>query len=276
MRIGRSLLLLAAAASAATAAAAQQPPAEPDVAPANSPDIFVEGRQREAISAFVAALANPSKTNQYARWEADPCPIVAGLDPHQADFVSQRISAVAQPLHLTEGIGRCPPSALVIVTPDASATAAALARALPVTLRTDGQGKLDRFVASKRAIRWLSVTDPCGFGGCSLPGSRLKMSERPRFSAMIAIVDAQAIGGFSLGEIADYVAFVLLANPAPGGPWPASSILSMFDRDRAPGGRFALTDSDHAFLDGLYRTRPDAPSTSQRASIANRMIRKGR
>jgi hypothetical protein len=157
---------------------------------------------------------------------------------------------------------------LIVVTNDASGLATRFARAYPVTLRTDGRARLNLFAATSRPVRWLSVTD---LGGGVLPNSRLTLATDPHFKAMIVIVDARQIAGFSLGEISDYVAMVALANPRLAATRQPESILSMFDRARPEGGGFSLTRNDRSFLDGLYRSNPTLSAQSQRGAIERHM-----
>jgi hypothetical protein len=234
-------------------------------------EIVVEGRQEQALRNFVAAMTDPRRSRQIARWNGEICPTVVGVDARQAAFMARRIGEIAVSLRLRARSEGCLTTMLILVSTNAPALAASLARNYPIALRADGRSRLNRFVASTRPVRWLSVTDDCGFEGCSLPNSRLSRATRPQFQAMIVIVDAQQIGEFSLGELTDYVSVVALANPSLHRRWPSTSILSMFEEDRPPGFRFGLTDYDRSYLTGLYRTRIDGSGQEQRASIVRQM-----
>ena len=245
--------------------AAEAPPDAPE------PEIVVRGQQELALRNFVESMADPGLTRQLARWGAEICPTVIGIDPPQAEFMQRRIGEVAASLHIRARTGGCLTTMLIVFTPDAAGLAASFARHYPITLRADGQWKLDRFVASTLPVRWLTVTDPCGIEGCSLPNSRLTMATHPAFQTMVVIADAQQIGRFSLGELADYLSIVLLGNPPLSGHRPSTSILSMFEIQRTPGLRFELTTYDHSFLEGLYRSRAEGSGQEQRASIVHHM-----
>ena len=243
---------------------------------AQSPDdtggqIVVEARPEQALRDFVEALTDPGRTRQLARWNGEICPAVIGIEPAQAEFMQSRIAEVATALRLRARPSGCQSTLLVLVTPDAAALAASFARQYPIMLRTDGRGRLNRFVASRRPIRWLSVTDPCGPEACTLPNSRLTRATHPEFRAMLVIVDATRIGDFGIGELSDYVAFVALANPPLDRRAPSRSILAMFDAPRSPGHRFGMTGADATFLTAMYRSRRDASIQEQRSSIANGM-----
>jgi hypothetical protein len=234
-------------------------------------EIIIEARPEQALRDFVEALTDPGRTRQLARWNGEICPAVIGIEPAQAEFMQGRIAEVATALRLRARRVGCQPTMLVLVTPDAAELAASFARQYPITLRTDGRGRLDRFVASRRPVRWLSVTDPCGPERCGLPNSRLTRATHPEFRAMLVIVDSTRIGDFSIGELSDYVSFVALGNPPLDRRAPPRSILSMFETPRPPGHRFGMTSHDATFLTGMYRSRRDASIQEQRASIAEAM-----
>jgi hypothetical protein len=265
MRILRSWRRLLALASLPVLAAAQAPPPV-----ATNPEIVVRAQQEQALRAFVEAMANPGRSQQLGRWDREICPAVLGVDQAQADYVAGRIALHAAPLGLRARSAGCSTTMLIVVTNEAQALASAFARDYPVTLGSDGRARLGRFAASRAPVRWISVTELCPFG-CSLPNSRLSLATHPAFRAMILIVDGRQIGGFGLGELADYVSLVALGNPPLSGTRPETSILSMFERARPEGYRFELTNNDRSFLAGLYRSRANAPASEQRASIARRM-----
>jgi hypothetical protein len=248
----------------ATLAAAQPPPAE------TGPDIIVRARQEQALRDFVASVAEAGRSGQIARWNREICPAVIGIDQGQADFMARRIGELAASFELRTRTSDCRSTMLIVVTQDAAGLARHFARTYPITLRTDGRAKLNLFAATSRPVRWLSVTDLCGIG-CVLPNSRITRATHPQFQAMIVIVDARQIGGYSLGELSDYVAMVALANPRVAATREQESILSMFERPRRADGPFALTRDDRSFLAGLYRSNPELSAQSQRDSIVRHM-----
>lgn len=267
----RSRAVSAALLAAVFAAAAPSQPAQPQPT-LPSPDIVIRGSQERALRDFVTSVAEAGRSGQLARWNREICPTIIGIDQVQADFMALRIGAVAAPLELSAHTSGCRTTMLIVVTADAAGLGHDLARAYPVTLRTDGQAKLNLFAATSRPVRWLSVTD---LGGGALPNSRIIQATNPEFQAMIVIVDARQIGGYSLGELSDYVAMVALANPRLAATREQSSILSMFDRPRPSDGPFALTRNDRSFLTGLYRSNPNLSAGSQRGSIERHMRNDG-
>tara|TARA_B100000678_G_scaffold31743_1_gene23470 strand:- start:45 stop:857 length:813 start_codon:yes stop_codon:yes gene_type:complete len=233
-------------------------------------DLVVEGRKREALQEFVQALTDADRTRQLARWNRAICPSIVGVDEGQAALIEQNIARVAESLGLQAYPQGCPTTMLIVFDNEAQAIGAALAKNQTVFLGQQGRDRLIDFAETKNPVRWISLSDPCGFGGCTLTGSRLSKSERPAINMMLVLVDGQEIGAFGLNEISDYLSMVVLGNPVLGEAWPNTSILSMFSRKREDQP-FLLTDNDRAYLTGLYTSRTDATGPIQRRSIVQKM-----
>ncbi|NJD31965.1 MAG: hypothetical protein FIB04_08775 [Gammaproteobacteria bacterium] len=234
--------------------------------------IVVTGRRDEALRRFVESLAQTGPTGQLARWNHAICTAIVGIEPAQAERMAQRIADVARSIGLIRASSLCRPSMLVIVVPDPGEVAAQLAGKYPVRLAHDGRWRLKRFVETNQPVRWLALTDPCGgAGGCALPNSHIVLSTKPTFTAIVVIVDAGRLPGYSLGEVSDYLSLVALSNPPSERQPPTDSILSMFDRPRPPGARYELTQYDRAFLAGLYKVSLELNGRSQQTSIVSRM-----
>jgi hypothetical protein len=244
--------------------------APPQDAPSDQ-NIVVTAQTQKALRDFTEALSDTGPTGQIGRWK-EFCPAVIGIQPEEAEFMVGRIGAVAESIGLHADSPGCRPRTLILFTTDATALASEFARHYPITLRTDGRGKLKRFVASALPIRWLSVTDPCGIG-CTLPNSHIVMSTNPAFQAMIVIVDAKQIAEFNLGELSDYLAVIALSNPPLAAARPRDSILSMFAGPHPADRRFTLTGTDRSFLAGLYRSPTGMAADAQRGAIVTHMKR---
>jgi hypothetical protein len=234
------------------------------------PEIVVTGSRDEALRSFVEALAVTGPTGQLARWKHSVCPRVFGIESSRAERMAQRIVEVGQSVGLAGARSGCRPSVFILVTPDPDSLAAQLVARYPITLGRDGRSRLKRFVDSDRPARWLAVTDPCG-EGCSLPNSRIVKSTTPTITTMLVIVDAGRLAGYSLSEVSDYLALVVLSNPPADGEPPSDSILSIFGATRPAGARYGLTRYDREFLAALYRVELNESARSQRRYIINRM-----
>ncbi|MFT3729295.1 MAG: hypothetical protein QM759_15840 [Terricaulis sp.] len=103
-------------------------------------------------------------------------------------------------------------------------------------------------------------------------GTRLRSTTRQDFNFVVVIVDANRVGGASLGALADYIAFVTLAEINPNVQatnYP--SILNLFNADVAVRPT-EMTAWDLAYLDGLYHMTRNARSVSaQRDEISRRI-----
>jgi hypothetical protein len=233
--------------------------------------IIVEGRVKTFLENFVVSLSQAGPTDQLARWKDEVCPVVTGIDPAEAAFMQDRIVQLAQTVGLRRGRSDCVTTLMVVVTPDASSWSRNLVREYPITLRRDGGfGRLRQFTETTAAVRWISVINECG-EACALPGSRLRKATKPTFDDMIIVVDADQIGGLTIGELSDYVAVVALSNPPMVGSKPSASILSMFGTTRDPSSPFALTNYDRSFLKGLYGSTLDQSAKVQRQTIVSHM-----
>ncbi len=87
---------------------------------------------------------------------------------------------------------------------------------------------------------------------------------------VFVIVDSTQLDGISLGQVADYIAMVALAEIKTGvRPADSPTILNMFDAPQVAPPR--LSDWDRAYLKSLYTT--DQKSKLQRTLITREMVR---
>ena len=157
----------------------------------------------------------------------------------------------------------------IVFTPDAAGLANAVASDFPSD-NWKVRALLKGFVDSTRPVRWISLVDECG-GGCGLPNTRLARPTSPTLQAMLIIVDANKIAGFSIGAMSDFVGLVALSNPPLTAIPPANSIFSLFTASKPSGSNLQLTDYDLSFLGGLYGVRLNLDAETQRAAIAGQM-----
>ncbi|MGH6952504.1 MAG: hypothetical protein ACREH4_16690 [Vitreimonas sp.] len=129
-------------------------------------------RERTAAYAEAVALA-PASTDQYARWDDDICPRVAGLPGAEAQALIDRVARRAHEVGLNTGSAGCTPNLIVIFAPNA----ATVAREIVDTRRdllgyynerntsNAGRDALDAFVNSQHAVRWWHVARTVGADG---------------------------------------------------------------------------------------------------------------
>lgn len=249
-----------------------KPPPEPDIVVTARGSDSIGAPSRDAMLPFIANLTEKGPTDQIARWKDELCPMVLGTPLPQAKWIADRIGDIGTDIGLQRGSRHCEPRLVIIFTDQANTLAYQFTKRFPVTLRKDGQWRLDRFVHSRAAVRWVTVTDDCAFG-CST-GSHIAQETAAGFAGMLVVVDGDKIRGFSASEMADYLALVGLANPPQSGTAPGDSILAMFRKGSNPNQPYTLADYDRAFLTGLYTAPANMSAQAQRSSIATTMRQK--
>ena len=263
---------------------AQATAAIADDTPVRLEDIEVTGRSRDSlIRSFVSEVAAPNFNRGLARWEDAICVGTANLRAEPAQYVVDRVSAVAQEVGLRPGQPGCAPNVIIIATEDPSGVAALLTRDRERAFRPGGSGMdrggaaLHRFVASQAPVRWWQVSMPTnsdtGLGATRIAGdcrnacttpedlaplvfvmpSRLSTPIVDNIFRTVVILDVDQVNRISGRQLADYVAMITLAQIDPEADTSRyASILNVFDApDTAPG----LTDWDKAYLEGLYEAQ---------------------
>jgi hypothetical protein len=270
-------------------------------------DVVVEGRRLEDLSHdFVSRVAVPARGRGLARWEDRICVGVANLENEAAQYIVDRVSTVAQDLGLEPGAPGCEPRILVIATTDANSFTREFVASRPRLFRVGGSGMdrglntLRQFESTDRPVRWWNVSVPInsdtGEIAVRLPGdfkgdgtgdesvfdyipmievrsvSRLNSQIVDKSLRSFVIVDVDRLGDVSLEQLADYIAFISLAQIDPDADTSGYvSVLNVFDDpDQAAG----LTNWDRAYLLGLYNTiRMRANRNTQRTEIVDSILR---
>ncbi|HYC74579.1 hypothetical protein [Brevundimonas sp.] len=258
-------------------------------------EVDVTGRPLDAmIREFVTEVAEPNRRRGLARWDGPICIGVANLRAEPAQYIVDRVSAVAEDIGLNPGEPGCAPNVIIIASDQPSALAGQLTRERRRAFRMGGTGMdrggdaLETFIASSAPVRWWQLSMPVnsenGMRAVRLPGdcnnscdmeaglvgtpedygptinvfsaSRLSTQIVDQLFRTIVILDVNQIDGVPANQLADYVAMVTLAQIDPEADTSGyASILNLFETpDAAPG----LTDWDLAYLGGLYdaeRTR---------------------
>jgi hypothetical protein len=287
-----------AAATGATADSSPRRSSPPKPGAAGLDPITVEARtQREAvkkqIKEFIASITEPAHDESLATWQLPICPLVAGMPRDMAEFVLRRISQIALDAHAPLAPEKCHPNLLLIVTSEPEELLKKWRRRYPRTFNeTRGVAGIKRFIDSPLAVRtWYNVDDGCPgtltyditansgrsnqfpFASCSHTGglgSRLIWTNVRVISSVILVADAQRIKSVNLGQFADYVSVIALAQVRlDKDPGPAPTILRLFTDagDSRPQG---LSRWDGAFLKSLYTTYPD--NVVQISQMQTRML----
>jgi hypothetical protein len=273
----RILPLLIAALSLGLAARAADAPV---------PSITVEGNQRaelrHEVDSFVNhALTHPHWTDALLRWDHPLCPLVAGLPREAGEFILRRVSTIAVAVHAPIGKQDCKPNLFIIVAARPDALLKLWWNRNP-RLFDIGYGiqPVKRFIETPRPVRvWrndyevdadmgtmftelLAQSAGNSMGAIEYPaqtrpalGSRLTRTVVRNIGSAIVVVDSAQVQNVGIGQLADYVTLVGLAEinvEAETGSAP--TLLTLF---RAPPEQrpAQMTPWDRALLRGLYSTR---------------------
>lgn len=263
---------------------ASPPPQEPvPEAIATLEDIIVERRQLESmVRDFVGEVGAPANRRGLARWQGRICVGVVNIRTDVAQYIADRVSEVGMDLGLTPGDPGCRANIFIVFAVDSAGLANAMVDENRQAFRRGVSG-LDRgnpalrdFRSADRPVRWWHVSMPTdsetGQRAVRLPGdvdpttgqpaapvvnvfaaSRLNSQIRDDMSKVMIIVDVDRLGETSLAQLADYLAFISLAQVDPDGETAAyDTILNLFD---APTSVDGLTEWDASYLRSLYRVQ---------------------
>jgi hypothetical protein len=282
--VAAAALSLTTAAFGQQSAAPPRPTASSGKAPLDTVTVEAQRERKEVereVNEFVFAVAVRSLHDSLSRWNTPICPLVAGLPKEQGEFVLARLSQVATEAKAPLAGEHCKPNFYVVVTPQPEVLLNKWwARDRRMFDTRNGLGGVRTFLDTPRAVRvWYNVGFASADGkpitsaslagalvGTSLglnlqmanvptvqvsTGTRLRHSAVRSLSSVIVVVDANRMQGLNVGQLADYVGMVGLAEvnqDAEVGPVP--TILRLF-RDN-PDPPQALSAWDQAFLTSLY------------------------
>jgi hypothetical protein len=162
-------------------------------------EIVVTGeRLREATAEFAETIASASTAEgQYARWDHDICPSVAGLSQAEAQTLIDHLALRAHQAGMNvEGAG-CQPNLVIVFAPDSDRFAREV-----VDRRRDllgyyseddvitlGREALEAFASTPRAIRWWHVSNSTTADGRSLADTRSDEGSGARAAALASAED---------------------------------------------------------------------------------------
>jgi hypothetical protein len=248
--------------------------------------ITIEARRERKLlerqlDAFVGSIIVHPWDESLARWHTPVCPLVAGLPRASGEFILSRISQIAASAHVPLGAEHCRANLYVVVTREPELLLKKWRARDPHLLNDhNGEGGIRRFLDTPRPVRvWYNVApisndgvpvspdnsvspDNALLGGTSdIPtnkiteASRLVWSAVQSLSSVIVMVDSNRLQQLRMGQLADYIAMVGLAEvrlDSDLGLTP--TILRLFDKagDSVPQ---SISGWDQAFLKSLYGTQ---------------------
>ncbi|HVW73024.1 MAG TPA: hypothetical protein VHC39_05260 [Rhizomicrobium sp.] len=267
-------------------------------------NVIVNGRHvpDEEIHAFVTARIAPTfKLGKVARWEKGICPTVLGLNSGFTNFVTKRlketVAKVGAPLDTNP---HCAPDIQIVFTTapqdlldnirknydallgyhDNGSQAEAMAKVThpiqawysTVTIDVNGiprfdGGKIPGMGCLDRPKCRIYLTHAQAY---AVTGGRVGDGLRSGFHDVIIVVDPRKLGGYEIGALADYIAFLALTQPRLlDDCQQLPSILNLL----ASGCKSAdttgeMTEADFGYLKGIYRMKDDDALAFQQDQIA--------
>jgi hypothetical protein len=275
-----SWALIAVAASTLAAPQSAPPASAPQVPPAEAAtpleDVIVEPRALETmVREFVGEVGAPAGRRGLARWHDRLCVGVVNVRPELGQAIADRVSEVGLQLGLDIGEPGCRANVFIVFTDDGAALANAMVEESRRAFRLGvggldrGDGALEAFRTSGAPVRWWQISLPVnadtGQRAVRLPGdagapmlnifaaSRLSTQIRDDLKKAMIVVDIDRISEVNLAQLADYLAFVTLAQIDPEAETAAyDTVLNLFD---APAGVEGLTEWDVSYLTSLYEVQ---------------------
>ena len=254
-------------------------------APKGIDTVTIEGQRqvKRQIDSFVYGAAVTYMNDSLMRWDTPICPIVAGLPSSQGEFILARLSQVAQDVHVKLAGEHCKePNLLVVVSDQPDTIARHWAEHDKTRLGScNGLDYRKDFLNSQRPVRVFyngkfrgqdgeagpEISDysviglnlDFRFGPCSRPGgvaigTRLRYGAIQEMESVIMLVDGRRANELNIGQLADYITLVALAQIRPDpNTGTAPTILTVFDRE-APQLQ-GMSIWDQSYLRGLYGTK---------------------
>jgi hypothetical protein len=284
----------------AGAAQSQTTPAERGRDP-----IVVQGERlsrsaaEQRAAGFIRTTGVASGETPAARWVDPICPGVTGLTDFANGVATARIRRIAEAAGAPVAPEPCLRNLVVTFTPDGAGLARAISQQDSRRTSELSRGAREALLTGAAPIRWMysteirsrdgqqqsiaasgeahgglhtgegSGTGMPGPGGLMLYNSSVvsTLTERVIISAIV-IIDQDEVMGRRLDSLADYAAFVALAEIRGAGATPEGSILGMF---AAPDASRNLTAQDTAFLRALYRLPLDRLALQHRGILVDQI-----
>jgi hypothetical protein len=242
------------------------------------------------------------------RWDTPVCPLVGGLPREQGEFILQRVSQAARSAGVPLAPEQCTANLFILASSQADRLLEELPKKRPGLFdTTNGLGGLQHFLRTDRPVRvwynWQNQGDASaaiyivatflgnsptvggafgpgalsgagtGIGGYRMPNSRLSLTVTKSINTAIIIVDTTRMKGINVGQLADYVTMVGLAEiNLDRTIISAPSVLRLFSEpSEAPVD--GMSRWDQALLKSLYSTH--AESVMQISDMETQMVDAG-
>ena len=245
-------------------------------------------RVKHEVDTFVSSAIVQSHHDEVLdRWNSEVCPLVAGLNKEQGEFILTRLSEIVKKAGAPLGDEKCNANFFVVFSKDPEPGLKRLANHHDAkAFNSETEAQLKQFVGTPRPVRvWYNagkasvegitlvsaILDPSSGAArhfSAPPGldpvynrvspqvsSRLNLSPLTRdILSVIVVIDTTQVRKLNFGQISDYIGMLGLAqidldNDLGGAP----SILKVF-KDSGEPPPMEMTVWDKALLHALYST----------------------
>ncbi len=274
-------------------------------APVQAGDIVVTGKaqtpqeERKELRDYVRKTGVAKGETQAARWIDRVCPRVYGVPAAVAEQVVARVRAVAEDAGIKTAKPNCEANIAITFVDDGAGFARIIQKKSRRHISSVSLRDKEELFASDAPVRWwygLGATDRDGVGGASSAPALLGGGEggvsvisgiagnapitsgnQPSIigtnairtiSTATVVIDVNRASGTPLDAVADYAAFVALAEIDPPKIAPQQSVLTLF-----AGGSGGLTARDRDFLTALYKIALNREAYQQRARLTGKLVK---
>ena len=271
----------------------------PPSSAADNEVIIVQGQKKQIAQALRELIKPSGDAEQYARFEDDVCPLVAGMPRDwtavMTRMIRDNVVAVGGKVGRTDSSRKCSINAVVIFIDQPNELVKALAEAEPDFFAMSPR-ELSYFTAAKRPVTSWHVTDMRSrdgeelasmgsLGGIPADGKIVRQASATRLYSNIredmltgfVVIDRQATIGKSLRQLADLATMHLLLDvKQDAGAKDNGSILSLFEpRPANATGPREMSRFDRGALAGFYTQRENNRTAAQQRNNIADAIKRG-
>ena len=239
------------------------------------------------VDAFVSNAIVAHDDAALERWNVEVCPLVAGINKEQGEFILARLSQIVKTAGAPLGAEKCNPNFFVVFSKDPVPGLTRLANHHDAkAFNSETEARLRQFVETPRPVRVWYNAGRTSVEGVSLVSAILDPSSgaarhfsapqgldpvynrvSPQFSSrvnespgkrdilsVIVVIDTTQVRSLNFGQISDYIGMIGLApidlDKDLGG---TPTIVDVF-KDSEGARSAAMTVWDEALLQALYST----------------------
>ncbi len=248
-----------------------------------------EQLQEKIIPQFIRSHGADTRIGQLARWKSGICPITGGIEANYAAFVSSRVQEIARRVDapVADVCKAADTNVHILFTDEPQKLIDTIAAQNSTVLGFHFASQLKRIATVRHPIQAWYVTGTQGRSGLpevdnpfdggppGEPGTRFGKRLSSLLLHVLVIVDLNKMADYTFDQIADYIAVLVLSQPASLDDCSElPSVLDLFaSACQARPKPVELTEADTAYLKALYGIDIRTLGTFERGDISNRMMR---